>query len=772
LSYLLLPSPSRGFGRRLRIKKGRKFEPCDRFFQELKGDTSNKREKSVPQQAIPAKPFLRRFARVYLHGTGSNSGYVDRPNVTLGLECPWEDPPRGLSTARPSACGVNANPALPESVDHASAAPYHEWMPASFPALRRFPRVAGPLGCAVFFSLALASTITAQAATPAQSGKASKSNVTSPTNLPDLPLYNPARRRTLWLTPLAPPTARRTYVSASAPATQEERGLSKEALIRSVEEKFASGEQNYKAGHLEAARKDFDQAMDELLASPYDLGSDPQLSELFHRMVDTVYTDELQAFRAGDGFNEAPAVPAAIDEVAEMTFPVDPRLKARAEEAAKNISHDLPLTVNDEVLSFLNFFQTPHGRAIVENGLRRAGRYREMIARVLAQEGVPQDLIYLAQAESAFQPTALSRAGARGMWQFVAYRGQEYGLRHTWWLDERQDPEKATHAAAQHLRDLYLLFGDWYLAMAAYNCGPGNVQKAIERTGYADFWELYRRNVLPRETKNYVPIILALTLIAKDAPHYGIQAEPEAPVPSDVVKPGRAIDLRLVAETIDVDVETLRSLNPSLLRLATPDDPSFELHLPAGTAERFSAEIADIPADKWVSWRRHRVAPGETLTAIAKKYHVTAKAIAEANSLESQTSLNTGEKIIIPAIQPEAESKRHLVSYRVRKGDTLGGIADRFGVETDDVRKWNKLSANHVRSGMVLRIYSMENISERSAARTKAHAKGTARVQHKTKPGTSAKTSTAQHSSAAAKSDNKKHPSAVAQNHSAAANRD
>jgi membrane-bound lytic murein transglycosylase D len=514
--------------------------------------------------------------------------------------------------------------------------------------------------------------------------------------IPVLPLDNPARRNMIWLT--SPVRDARQY------------------LIQQVEQKFASGEQNYKAGHLEAARKDFDDAVDWMLQSGYDPNSDPQLSELFHRVVDTVYTYELQAFRAGDGFNEAPAVPAPIDEVAEMTFPVDPRLKARAEEAAKNISHDLPLTVNDEVLSFLNFFQTPRGRAIVETGLRRAGRYRGMIARVLSEEGVPQDLIYLAQAESAFQPTALSRAGARGMWQFVAYRGQEYGLRHTWWLDERQDPEKATHAAAQHLRDLYHMFGDWYLAMAAYNCGPGNVQKAIERTGYADFWELYRRNVLPRETKNYVPIILALTLIAKDAPHYGIQAEPEAPVDTDMVKPGRAIDLRLVAETIDVDVETLRTLNPSLLRLATPDDPAFELHLPLGSAPKFSAEIADIPPDKWVSWRRHRVAAGETLTAIAKKYRVTPKAIADANNLESTTALNTGEKLIIPAIQQAAENKRHMVSYRVRKGDTFLGIADRFSVEGDDLLKWNRLKSKKVRRGMVLRVYTLDGTPERTAA--------------------------------------------------------
>ena len=325
---------------------------------------------------------------------------------------------------------------------------------------------------------------------------------------------------------------------------------------------------------------------------------------------------------------------------------------------------------------------------------------------------MPQDLIYLAQAESAFQPLALSRAGARGIWQFVQWRGNEYGLKRSWWVDERMDPEKATRAAAQHLRDLYELYGDWYLAMAAYNCGPGNVQKGIERTGYADFWELYKRNVLPKQTMNYVPIILALTLIAKDAAHYGISVEPEQPVETDTLKLGRPIDLRLVAETIDVDVETLRTLNPSLLRMTTPDDAGFVLRLPKGTSERFSAEIADIPPDKWVSWRRHHVEAGETLSSIAKKYRVTPVSIAEANDLERGASLEPGEKLIIPATRPLEETKSRLVRYRVRRGDTLGGIADQFSVTSEQVRKWNGLKSSKVNRGMVLRIYTLGGAPE------------------------------------------------------------
>jgi membrane-bound lytic murein transglycosylase D len=512
-------------------------------------------------------------------------------------------------------------------------------------------------------------------------------------------------------------------------------------LIEQVKAKFASGEENYKAGHLEAARRDFDDAVDWMLESGYDPNSDPALSEVFHDVTDKVYSYELQAFRAGDGFTEAPAVPAPIDEVAEMTFPVDPKLKEGAEDVAKSVSHDLPLTVNDVVVSYLNFFQTPRGKAIVETGLRRKGKYQEMISRILKEEGVPQDLVYLAQAESAFQPLALSRAGARGIWQFVQWRGNEYGLKRSWWLDERLDPEKATRAAAQHLRDLYGLYGDWYLAMAAYNCGPGNVQKAIERTGYADFWELYKRNVLPQETKNYVPIILALTLIAKGATHYGISVQADEPVETDTVKPGRPIDLRLVAETIDVDVNTLRTLNPSLLRMTTPDDPDFELHLPFGTSGKFSAEIADIPPDKWVSWRRHRVEAGETLSSIARTYRLSAASIADANDLERGVGLEVGEKLIIPATRPLEESKPRLVRYRVRKGDSLGGIADQFSVTSDQLVKWNRLKSGKVSRGMILRIYTVGGGPETHAVRHTS-TKGT--VKRKKPAGTTVATKTAE----------------------------
>ena len=498
-----------------------------------------------------------------------------------------------------------------------------------------------------------------------------------------------------------------------------------EVLIEQVEAAFRSGEQNYKAGHLDKARRDFDRAVDWMLLSGLDVHGDARLDALFTRIVSTIHSYEAAAFREGDGFTAGQAEPAPIDEIAELTFPADPRLRERAEGVLKNIPHDLPLTVNDHVLSYLNFFQTPRGRAIVERGLQRSGRYRDMISRVLREEGLPQDLIYLAQAESAFQPHAVSRARAVGMWQFMSYTGRDYGLRTTWWVDDRRDPEKATRAAARHLRDLYAEFNDWLLAMAAYNTGAGGVARAIQRTGYADFWELYTRNVLPRETRNYVPIIIALALIAKDADRYGINVQPEEPLRTDLVKPGAAIDLRLVAETVETNVETLKGLNPHLLRMVTPNDPEFELHLPEGTAERFFAEIADIPEDKRVFWRRHRVEPGETLTSIAKKYRVTSDAIADANNLQARSALQEGDKLIIPAGAAASEQGK-LTRYRVRRGDTLFSIAEQFSVTPAELRQWNGLRSDRVARGASLRVYPGGRAPAVQRASAKKPAKSTA----------------------------------------------
>jgi peptidoglycan lytic transglycosylase D len=478
-------------------------------------------------------------------------------------------------------------------------------------------------------------------------------------------------------------------------------------LLAWAEATYQAGVLESKAGHPGHAQRDFKMAINGLTASGFDVQKDPRIAPLYNRILESAHTDELASTTDSDTFVEPASVPAPIDEIAAVEMAPDPGLRALATHELARVPHDLPIVVNDTVLSYLNFFRSTRGRAIVESGLKRAGRYQDMIRRVFREEGLPQDLIYLAQAESGFQPQALSKAGARGIWQFMAWRGREYGLQKSWWVDDRQDPEKSTRAAARHLRDLYEQFGDWYLAMAAYDCGPGNVSKGIERTGYADFWELYRRNVLPKETKNYVPIILGFMLAAKNAEHFGIDIQPEPALRADVVRPGSPIDLRLVAESLDVNLETLRMLNPSLLRMVTPADEGFDLLLPVGMGARFDKEIAQgIPRDKWMSWQRHTVEDGDTLTQLARKYKLTSEAIAKANSIEPDAELETGTKVIIPAVAARPQTAfGTVVRYRVRKTDTLQSIADEFDVSVAELKKWNGLRGDRVGRGVRLKIY-------------------------------------------------------------------
>jgi membrane-bound lytic murein transglycosylase D len=505
-------------------------------------------------------------------------------------------------------------------------------------------------------------------------------------------------------------------------------------LIARVEKEYQSGQDNYRAGHLEAAKQYFDSAFNQLLGSGFDLRSDDRLERELDRILDGVNGLELAALQQGDGFAEQKSEPAPIDEANELTPAVDENVKATAEAEIKSTHSDLPLMMTDQVAGYINYFST-RGRGTVERALARSGRYEDMIRRTLREEGVPQDLIYLAQAESGFQPLAVSRAGARGMWQFMGSRAKGYGLERSWWVDDRQDPEKATRAAAHHLKDLYNQFGDWYLAMAAYNSGPGTVQSAVKRTGYADFWELYSRSVLPKETRNYVPIIVAVTIMAKNPAQYGLDSVvKEKPVRYDTVKIDYPIDLRLAAECVDATASDLLDLNPSLLRLTTPKDREFELHLPAGTADKFQTAVASIPADKRVWWRYHKVQGGETLAAIARTYHTTPKAIAEANDLNNgpnNNSLAPETRLIIP-IAPGKQSDtstyaRAITHYKVRKGDTVESVAENFGVSAKMVRVWNHLKGNSFAGRKVLYLHLPVT---RSAGETQAATKRSAGSRH------------------------------------------
>ena len=281
-------------------------------------------------------------------------------------------------------------------------------------------------------------------------------------------------------------------------------------LLGNVQKEHQAALESFKAGNVEDAKQHFDRTFELMLKAPPELSSDERIKAEFDKILEEVNSPEMAALQQVDTTDQK-AEPAPIDEVNEVTPPVDPNVKAKAEAEVKSTHSDLPLMLTDPVAGYINFF-SGRGRGVLERGLARSGRYHDMIETILAQEQVPLDLIYLAQAESGFHPQALSRSGARGLWQFMGSRAKGYGLQRNYFVDERQDPEKATRAAAHHLKDLFNQFGDWYLAMAAYNSGPGTVQQAVKRTGYADFWELYRRNVLPKETRNYVPIILAVTI--------------------------------------------------------------------------------------------------------------------------------------------------------------------------------------------------------------------------------------------------------------------
>lgn len=436
--------------------------------------------------------------------------------------------------------------------------------------------------------------------------------------------------------------------------------------------RFNEGKRLLTEGKKDEARAEFDEAIDILLRARDGQPGRERVEKRLEELMERIYRHDVESLDAGEiektVFDKSP-----LDEIREMNFPVDPTLRTKVLDETKATQSQLPLVVNDSVLSFINYFNSERGRRTLIAGLKRAGRYKPMISKILAEEGVPQELIFLAQAESGFLPRAVSYMAAVGMWQFVQFRGREYGLMQSSYHDDRLDPEKATRAAAKHLKDLYTQFGDWHLAVAAYNCGPGCVDSAVRRTGYADYWELRARNALPRETTNYVPIIIAMTIMSKNAKDYGLtDVVPDDPEEYEVVPVSANTSLQLVADATLTPVTDLKELNPSFTQGIAP--AGFDVKVPKGTSQDLAAALDRVPADKRTLWRLHRVQTGETVDSIVRSYRTSSAQIRQTNELE-RSELEPGSVLVVP-VTPEppkptyryawVRGRRVLVPYYAR----------------------------------------------------------------------------------------------------------
>lgn len=438
--------------------------------------------------------------------------------------------------------------------------------------------------------------------------------------------------------------------------------------IARADKHFSTGQQFYRQGDVAGARREFDAAVDVLLRAPDSLPDRDRIERRLQEICDLIYQFDVENLGAGESEEAMSFDKAPIDEISHMTFPVDPALAPKLRTELNQTSSAIPLDLSDPVLSYVHYFSTDRGRNILLAGLRRSGRYKALIERIFAEEGVPQELIYLAQAESGFLPRAISNKHAVGMWQFIAGTGADYALVHTSVYDERFDPEKATRAAAKLLKDLYARYGDWYLAMAAYNCGPGAVDRAIERTGYADYWELLKRHALPTQTANYVPIIIAMTIMAKNPQDYGLtNVDVDPPVDYDSVQLTAPTGLNLIADATMQPVSDVRELNPSLLSGVAPT--GFDIHVPKGAGEAVRAALESVPAENRQAWRLHHVQAGDTIPAIARSYHVAPDRILAVN--HTSDSLQPGGMLLIPAVYHPDTPPRS----RLRHSHSKAGIA-------------------------------------------------------------------------------------------------
>jgi membrane-bound lytic murein transglycosylase D len=519
---------------------------------------------------------------------------------------------------------------------------------------------------------------------------------------------------------------------------------------------FQSAEANFKENNIDRARREYDRALDIVLESGLDVRSDARLLRHYQSLVDQIFQRQMTlispspanatrtAVNPGNqdnqqqnvtaqsrqdnsgpdrGFGQQVYTPSPLDELTKLKL-TDEETKDATDEQAKTAVAaarlDFTFKPNALIQGFINYY-TGRGRATMEQGLRRSGRFMAMARKIFREEGVPQDIAWLGQVESAWSPVARSWAAAVGLWQFIPDTGARYGLRQNGYIDERCSFEKATRASARYLKWLADRYdGNWELAMAAYNSGEGRVDSAIARSGYADFWHIYSRGLLPNETRNYVPNILATIIIAKNPEKYGFSVTPEPSLTYDYVKVNNMVDLRLVADATDTPYESLLGLNPELKRNVTPPGFEYLLRVPTGKGRILQTALMRIPVEKRATWRMLTAQNDDTFESISRRTGVSATTIEQVNG----GAIQPGQKVIIPisssvknvvysssrgsklsARSGTSRSSLKMITYKVKAGETLGDIAGRYNVSVREIASLNRLRTSaKLRTGQVIKV--------------------------------------------------------------------
>jgi len=491
---------------------------------------------------------------------------------------------------------------------------------------------------------------------------------------------------------------------------------------------YARGVQYFQLGIPDSAQEVYEQAL--LVLSELDVDPDekPEQAARIEILLNEIEQDyRLSLMSTGVLYSESSVM--AFRELFEDLKNFK-KLKEsdtfRAFDKSDTIIYDVPIIMNERVENSLAYLQTV-ARDAFSTYLDRSSRYMPIVEKILEEEELPHDIIYLPLVESGYNPHAYSRARAVGMWQFISATGRRYGLNHNWWYDERRDFEKSTRAAARHLKDLLKQFGSWELALAAYNTGAGRVSREIRKKKTKNFWKLR----LPRETRNYVPLFMAATIIAKQPEKYGFYPKYEPPLEYDAVDVSKCISFNNISSKTDISVADLELLNPELRRGVTPPNiKNYKLRIPKGHKSKFLAAYDDIPSEQNTNWVRHKIRRGETVSSIARRYGVSQASIVQANSLGRKKRIYTGKTLMIPTVNGSqfssrskaGKTKKKIVAsnngkYRVKYGDTLWDIAVAHGVSVAELKRVNRLSSNKIYTGRILIIPGKE--SGRSDDKTK-----------------------------------------------------